>query len=317
MPFFRKAGGSGLGALGTIQTTYSVLTEISFDDVREEALRVPRMLFIGPNDELAYSTLWMLTGIERSDTVKVVGSERDAGDLTRYDVVLVYDPQKAGTADAVRTRLERSDSPTQVFEILNGAAPSGAGNAAQQLRQAITDSIPERAPAIGRAYPAFREAAVKTVVDDTASANAQFALIANVPSIIPVIGSLMSVGADVVVLTKNQLMMVYKIAAINGKDLNNQVVILKELLPVVGAGFFWRTAAREATSFLPFAAGSIPKVVIAFTGTVAAGWAADFYYRKGRKPSYDQVRQYVREASEAALSLPGVGRRKNGADVIH
>jgi hypothetical protein len=92
---------------------------------------------------------------------------------------------------------------------------------------------------------------------------------------------------------------------------------LKELLPVVGAGFFWRTAAREATSFLPFAAGSIPKVVIAFTGTIAAGWAADFYYRKGRKPSYDQVRQYVREASEAALSLPGVGRRKNGADVIH
>jgi uncharacterized protein (DUF697 family) len=312
MPSFRKIGGSGWGTLGTIQTTYSVLREISFDEVREEALRVPRMVFIGPNGELAYSTLWMLTGIERTDTVKVVENESDAGDLTRYDVVLVYDPQKIGTADTVRARLERSDSSSQVFEILNGAAP--AGNAAEVLRQAITDSIPERAPAIGRAYPAFRQAAVKTIVDETSRANAQFALIANVPSIVPVVGSLLSVGADVMVLTKNQVMMVYKIAAIHGKDLNNQVAILRELLPVIGAGLFWRTAAREATSFLPFAAGSIPKVVIAFSGTVAAGWAADFYYRKGRKPSYEQVRQYIRQASDAALHLPAVARGRNGSD---
>jgi uncharacterized protein (DUF697 family) len=310
MPFFRKTDGPG--ALGTIQQTFSVLREISFDDVREEALRVPRMLFVGPNGELAYSTLWMLTGIERSDTVRVVETERDAGDLTRYDVVLIYDPQKLGTADSVRARLERTDSPTQVFEILNGAEP--AGNAAELLRQAITDSLPERAPAIGRAYPAFRPAAVKTVVDETSRANAQFALIANVPSLVPVFGSLLSVGADVMVLTKNQLMMVYKIAAIHGKDLNNQVAIMKELLPVIGAGFFWRTAAREATSFLPFAAGSIPKVIIAFSGTVAAGWAADFYYRKGRKPTYEQVRRYIRQASEAALRLPALTKGKNGSD---
>jgi uncharacterized protein (DUF697 family) len=312
MPFFRKSGRSGLGALGTIQTTYSVLREISFDDVREEAQRVPRLLFIGPNGDLAYSTLWMLTGIERSDTISVVESEQDAGDVGRFDAVLVYDPQKTGTADLVRTRLERSDSSAQIFEILNGSEPGS--NAAEQLRQAITDSTPERAPAIGRAYPAFRQAAVKTVINETSSANAQFALIANVPSIVPVVGSLLSVGADVMVLTKNQVMMVYKIAAINGKDLNNQVAILKELMPVIGAGFFWRTVAREATSFLPFAAGSIPKVAIAYTGTLAAGWAADFYYRKGRKPSYAQVRQYIKDASEAALRLPAVAKVRNGSD---
>jgi uncharacterized protein (DUF697 family) len=310
MPFFRKTGGPG--ALGTIHQTFTVLREISFDDVREDALRVPRLLFVGPNGELAHSTLWMLTGIERSDTVRVVESERDAGDLTRYDVVLVYDPEKRGTANSVRTHLERTESSTQVFEILNGAEPGG--NAAEQLRQAITDSVPERAPAIGRAYPAFRQAAVKTVVDETSRANAQFALVANVPSIVPVFGSLLSVGADVMVLTKNQLMMVYKIAAIHGKDLNNQVAIMKELTPVIGAGFFWRTAAREAASFLPFAAGTIPKVVIAFSGTVAAGWAADYYYRKGRKPSYELLRRKIREASDAALRLPALSRGKHGSD---
>jgi uncharacterized protein (DUF697 family) len=312
MPSFRKAGGSGLGALATLQTTNSVLREISFDDVRDEAQRVPRMLYLGPNGDLAHSALWKLTGIERSDTITIAASDREVGDLSRFDIVLVYDPQKSGAADAVRMRLERSDSPGQVFEIFDATA--SIGDVAELLRQAITDSIPERAPAFGRAYPAFRQAAVKTVVDETSKANAQFALIANVPSIVPVFGSLLSVVAASLTLNKSQLMMVYKIAAIHGKDLNNQVRILRELLPVIGAGFFWRTAAREATSFLPFAAGSIPKVVIAFTGTVAAGWAADFYYKQGRKPSYDQVRRFVREASEAALRLPEAARGKNGTD---
>jgi uncharacterized protein (DUF697 family) len=311
MPLFRRADESG-GMFGTIHTTVSLLREISFDDVRDEALRVPRILFVGPDSELAYSTMWLLTGIERSDTVKIVESTDEARDLSKYDAVLVYDPQKTGIADALRSRVDRAGIPAPVFEIFNGA--QAASDAASKLRQAITDAIPERAPAIGRAYPAFREAAVKTVVDESSKANAQFALVANIPAILPVLGTLFSAGADMIVLTKNQLMMVYKVAAIHGKDINSQMTIMRELVPIVGAGFFWRTVAREAATFLPFAAGTIPKVAIAFTGTVAAGRAADFYYREGYKPSYDQIRDYVKQASEAATNLPILSGGKNGAD---
>src|SRR4029453_9039989 len=104
MPLFRRADEAG-GMFGTIHTTVSLLREISFDDVRDEALRVPRILFVGPDSELANSTVWLLTGIDPSDTVKVVESTDEARDLSKYDAVLVYDPQKTGTADTLRSRV--------------------------------------------------------------------------------------------------------------------------------------------------------------------------------------------------------------------
>ncbi len=309
MPIFRRSD-EGAGMFGTIQSTYSLLREISFDEIRSEALRVPRVMFVGPDAELAESTMWLLTGIEHSDTVKIVETADEARDLGRYDAVLVYDPRTNGIADTLRERVDGAGIPTPVFEIFDG--PQAPDNAAEKLRQAITDAMPERAPALGRTYPAFRVAAAKTVVNETSVANAQFALVANLPSVVPVLGTMLSAGADMIVLTKNQLMMVFKVAAIHGRDITSQVTIMRELVPIVGAGFIWRTIAREATTLLPFAAGTIPKVAIAFTGTVAAGRAADFYYREGYKPSYEQVRDFVKQASETAQNLPILSGGKNG-----
>src|SRR5690606_11526870 len=76
-------------------------------------------------------------------------------------------------------------------------------------------------------------------------------------------------------------------------------------LPIlVGAGFLWRTAAREAASFIPFAAGTIPKVGIAFVGTMTVGKAADYYYRFGKKPSKSQLDQFKEQASALLERLP-------------
>ena len=129
------------------------------------------------------------------------------------------------------------------------------------------------------------------MIDDTAAANAQFALLANIPSVIPMLGTLATVSADFLVLTKNQLLLTYKIAAIHGRDLDNKSAILKEMAPVAGAGFFWRTLAREAATLLPMASGTVPKVAIAYSGTVAIGKAADYYYRYGEKPTqgHDEI----------------------------
>jgi uncharacterized protein (DUF697 family) len=142
------------------------------------------------------------------------------------------------------------------------------------------------------------------VIDETARANAQFALVSNVPSVIPIIGSLAAAGADFLVLTKNQLMMIFKLAAIHGRDLHDQISIFQEMVPVVGAGFVWRTVAREAASFLPLAAGTVPKVAIAYAGTVAAGRGAELYYRTNRRPTGDQVRVWYGQAAEAVRKLP-------------
>jgi hypothetical protein len=71
------------------------------------------------------------------------------------------------------------------------------------------------------------------------------------------------------------------------------------MIPVVGAGFFWRTLAREASVFLPLAAGTVPKVTIAYTGTVAVGRAADYYYRSGKKPSRELMESFYRAGLES------------------
>jgi uncharacterized protein (DUF697 family) len=169
------------------------------------------------------------------------------------------------------------------------------------------------APALGRWYPAFRPAATKSVINKTAQVNAQFAAVSNLPSVIPIVGSLAAAGADFLILTKNQVMMVFKIAAINGRDLTDHWRIIREMLPLVGAGFFWRTLAREAASFLPLMAGTVPKVAIAYTGTVAAGRAADFYYRFGTKPSREQLKVYYAQAAESLKKLPLPLNRSNGS----
>jgi uncharacterized protein (DUF697 family) len=141
--------------------------------------------------------------------------------------------------------------------------------------------------------------------------------VSNIPTILPIVGNIAAAGADFIVLTKNQVMMLYKLAAVFGRDLRDQRGILQDVLPVVGAGLFWRTAARQAATWLPFAAGTIPKLAIAYVGTMAVGRAAEFYYRTGLKPTRSQMDQFTRQAVELLrqLDLPGVRRvlKKNGA----
>ena len=58
-------------------------------------------------------------------------------------------------------------------------------------------------------------------------------------------------------------------------------------------------------------AGTVPKVAIAFTGTMAAGRAAEFYYRMGEKPSQDQLKEFYDHAADALKRLPIAIHREN------
>jgi uncharacterized protein (DUF697 family) len=170
----------------------------------------------------------------------------------------------------------------------------------------------ELAPALGRKFPMLELAAVREIVNDTAKANAQFALVSNVPAVIPVVGGIVAAGADFIVLTKNQVMMVFKIAAVHDRDLGSQLKIMREVAPVVGGGFLWRTVAREAASFLPLAAGTIPKVAIAYVGTVVMGRAADYFYRFGEKPTREHLKAFTEKAAESAARLQ-IGKQDEAA----
>ena len=311
MPRGKRAKGQRIGPFATFRTFVGVLREISFDEVRDEAQREPLLLAMAADEAAALALARALVGETDAGRVATakIGDRPDAPE--RFDAIVVHDPARSGAATRLKDRIP-SDGPAPVFP-LEGDRPD-APAAIEALRRTIVTRLPDRAPAFGRAYQSFREAAVKATIDETAKANAQFALVSNIPAVIPLVGSLAAASADFLVLTKNQAILMFKIAAIHGRDLHDQWGIMRELLPVVGAGLFWRTVAREAASFVPLAAGTIPKVVIAYAGTISVGRAADFYYTTSRRPSRDQLQGYYRQAAEAVkrLPLPIPGQGGNG-----
>lgn len=165
-----------------------------------------------------------------------------------------------------------------------------------QILQAILQYLEAFDIAIARRLPVFREMVTSQLINESARANAEFALMSNLPELIPLVGNLVTAGTDLLVLTKNQVLLVFKVAAAHDADIHNSTKVLTEMIPVVGASFFWRTAARELAALIPFAMGAIPKTVIAYTGTYAAGRSAQYYYSTGRKPDRELMARFYNEA---------------------
>lgn len=300
MKFLGKGG--GLGAVGTVRSFMNVVKDIDFDEVRDRAEQVPKTLVIATDEVLGQDATIQLFGETARQGVQTEAwRDGNAIDPSHWDAVVVYDPAGTGLLDKVR-KATGSRASEAVF-FLAQRQPGGS-DPVEALRAEMTETLPVLAPAYGRYFEAWRPAAVRAIINETAKANAQFALVSNIPAVIPLLGGLVSASADLLVLTKNQVMMCYKIAAAHNRELGHQMAIVRELTPVVGAGFLWRTAAREAASFIPFAAGTIPKVAIAFAGTMTVGRAADYYYRYGTKPPKNQMSQFMESAANMAKRLP-------------
>ena len=299
-----KSSGGPMAVFGTVRSLVSILREMSFDDIKRDAERAPRLLVVGPTAEAAAGLGLSLTGETRSGTVTTHAGNQVPRELGLFDAAVVHDPTDTGATDKVRERLGERDGNGPVFRFEGTNA--GGARALEELRLQMMRRLPERAPAFGRAFPAFRPSAAKATIDEAAKANAQFALVSNIPAVVPLVGGLVAASADFLVLTKNQVMLLYKVAAIHGRSLDDQFGIIREMVPVVGAGLAWRTVAREIAAFVPFAAGTVPKVAVAYAGTLAAGRGADFYYRFGHKPDADQIKGYYQQAADRVRALPGI-----------
>ncbi len=296
----------GFGALNSMRSMMDVLREVSLDELRTQAETSPRTLVVAPTADLARELGLAINGLEGQFATIFRAVDEPVDSVGRLDAAIVWDPERTGAGTRVSEALRFASPPVPIIRF-EGSSASDL-EAIHRLRADILKRNPERAPAFGRAMPAFRAAAAKQIIDETSVANAQFSLVSNIPTLLPIIGNIAAAGADFIVLTKNQVMMLYKLAAVFGRDLQDQRGILQDVLPVVGAGLVWRTVARQATTWLPFAAGTIPKLFIAYVGTMAVGRGAEFYYRTGLKPSRSQMDQFAQQAVELlrGLNLPGV-----------
>src|SRR2546428_13730087 len=124
--------------------------------------------------------------------------------------------------------------------------------------------------ALARHLVPLREPLFSELIEETARTNAMYALTTGLAETVPVLDVPLNL-ADIVVLTKNQLVMSYKIALASGKSGSPRHMI-GEVLGVVGGAFLFRQGARQLIGLIPLA-GIAPKVVVAYAGTQAIGRA--------------------------------------------
>jgi uncharacterized protein (DUF697 family) len=194
-----------------------------------------------------------------------------------------------------------------------GAAVARAGERARVMLSALDESAIEpialaladlagddRQLALAAQLPALRPAIVARIIERTARANASFAFTTGLAETVPVLSAPLNLG-DIVVLTKNQVMMCYRIALASGRD-GEPRALIGEILGVLGGGLLFRQAARELVGLIPFV-GILPKVAVAYAGTYAIGRATQAWLTDGRRITAEAIAKYSRESLDKGRAM--------------
>jgi uncharacterized protein (DUF697 family) len=132
----------------------------------------------------------------------------------------------------------------------------------------------DKAPALGRRYPALRIAVANRLIYRTAAQNALIGIAFFVP------------GADMPAMTANQIKMVLAIAGIYGQEIDRERAV--ELAGIVAVGFGLRALVRSLVRYVP-GIGLVVKAGSGYTATVALGMAAVRYFESGAPASTSRL----------------------------
>jgi uncharacterized protein (DUF697 family) len=283
-----RAEGERLGALLTAGDA----------DERHPWIRVAETWEGVPAADIGYDAALVLTHEPDPEPALAVSLDTLRGARTPV-VTLVRGSHRA--ADAV---VRPGEAARAAVPVLSAAQ---LGGVAQALVSAV--DAPRRL-ALARQLPPLREAVFKELIAETARANAVYALTTGLAETVPVLNAPLNL-ADIVVLTKNQLVMSYRIAVAAGKK-GAPRDVLAEVAGVIGGGFLFRQGARSLIGLIP-GAGIVPKVAVAYAGTVAVGRAVAAWADGGQRLSTAAVKRLYREAwangKQVAEGLAAQARR--------
>ncbi len=304
---------------GNIWTT---LRDVDVNAIREEAERPLLIAIVGHGTALADLSHLLSVSEDRypaagasplSLTAVEEASPTDA--LRSADLLIFAIDTRRSLTPAEATAFGRLDSLARPYAVvlLGPAGPqSGAPlpptiaaraitlvdpqalDAADRLAEEVLRRLPsELHLAAARRLPGVRAVYTRDLIGSTSFSNASYALASGLPEQIPIL-SVPFAAADIVILTKNQAMMVYRIALAYGAPPGFQERI-REVLPVIGGAFLWRQVARSLVGLIPIW-GLVPKVAVAYAGTYTTGIAAWRWFERGELVSADQLRRISGEA---------------------
>jgi uncharacterized protein (DUF697 family) len=197
-----------------------------------------------------------------------------------------------------------SDEAQPLFASHTVALPDPtAPRAASQLATALLTRLPaELHIAAARRLPALRPNVAQNLIDGVSFSNGTYALISGVGEQFPVL-NLTVAAADMLLLTKNQALMTYKLALAHGAP-SDITTCLRELVSVMGMGYVWRQAARTLVGLLPLA--GIPlKVGVAYAGTYTVGVSAWHWFARGELVSRERIERIAQEGQQQARRMLG------------
>lgn len=332
-----------LKSFNVLTEFWHIIRELNPDTIEREASQPFRIVVVGPDDERNQAVAGaFVTGkpgvVEVVQTVNV-SSDGNADSLPRADLYVyalpseeMLDVEHAHRVSAIEVRgrpvlltvcnagdrenAELLDIARYTFTTLPShrivvVRLGDEASVASKLIPAIIASLPHLHLSIARTLPTFRDVVAANLISETSRVNGEFALLSSVPGSIPLVGELFATGADMLVLTKNQIMLVLKIATIYGRNHDSKVRTLAEIAPVVGGAFLWRTTARTLVGLFPGFVAALPKALVAFAGTFVVGSIAKYYYRTGVRPTRKALEQFYEDALLEARALFGDRRARN------
>lgn len=318
-----------MAGLKDLTTVWQSIKEMDLRPIRDEALQEVRLAILGrvatPKQELAWQMRRdpHLPNEETLTPILILDYEGDDAILKpalEVDLLILLIPADVPDAsseqklaqkwlDSGRKLLilvDHSHQPERANQVLDKGVWLGIGKQQvlfgdlrdqafylQQFVPAVLEAIPHKHLALARQFPLFRHQVSHQLIGEGCLTNATYAFSTGLAEIVPGLNIPLNV-ADVVILTKNQAFLAYRLGLALGLSTRWQDYVT-EFGGVLGSGFFWRQLARQLIGLIP-AWGIIPKVAIAYAGTYVVGRVILQWYLTGKKLTPQQMRQLYAEA---------------------
>ena len=139
----------------------------------------------------------------------------------------------------------------------------GAGFPLEEIARRLARALGESATPLAARLPVLRPAVCEELIRRFARRNGVIGVVVFVP------------GADLPILTLNQIRLVLRIADAYGFEIDRERI--PEVVAVIGSAFGFRAMARKAVGLVPLVGWAV-KGGVAYTGTRAIGEAAVRYF---------------------------------------
>ena len=305
------------------------IQEVDLRPVREEAERNVRIAIVGKagtgKQALAAQMRYdPALPEQRTHTPVWLLEPGDAGDDLDADLIILlvdlFDQKYAREAELLRQWQQLGKQVLTIFvlsadenidmaeeklaKLTSGNVLAGCIGNPEFIKQHFVPSVisllAEDLLSLGRQFPLFRLPIARKLINDVSFSNAMYAFSTGIGEIVPVLDIPLNV-ADVVVLTKAQAFLVYKLGLLFGYSVHWRDY-LAEFSGILGGGFLWRQIARQLIGLIPVW-GIVPKTAVAYAGTYAVGEAVLAWYITGRQVTKEQLRRLYRKAFASGKNL--------------